>query len=165
MVVHGDVELKLMVGAIKSVSESFHVDQKIVRHQQALVNFNNPDIKSLISSPKKKGNSGCPQQWICQVVRDAVSLLPLNQRRTIRSIASSLEILNSSVLRMRRDLKDVVIMPIALQPLLADVHKVQHVLFAVTKLNKVNNHFHPFCACVHVDEKWCRKDMLRIKII
>jgi hypothetical protein len=31
MVVPGDVELKLMFGAIKSVSETFHVDQKTIR--------------------------------------------------------------------------------------------------------------------------------------
>jgi hypothetical protein len=44
---------------------------------------------------------------------------------------------------------------IALQPLLTDVHKVQRVLFAVTKLNEVNDHhFHPFYDSVHVDEKW-----------
>jgi hypothetical protein len=120
------------------VSETFHVDRKTIRKvwQRALPNFNNPDIKSRISSPKKKGNSGRPQQWICQDVRDAVLLLPLNQRRTIRLIASALEIPNSSVFRMRRDPNDVVIMPktIALQPILTDVHKLQRVLFAVTKL-------------------------------
>jgi hypothetical protein len=31
MVVPGDVELKLMLGVIKSVSESFHVDRKTIR--------------------------------------------------------------------------------------------------------------------------------------
>ena len=57
--------------------------------------------------------------------------------------------------RMRRDLNDVVITPrtIALQPLLPDMHKVQRVLFAVTKLNQVNNHFHPFYISVDVDDK------------
>ena len=109
MVVPGDVEFKLMLGAIKSVSETFHVDRKIIRKiwRPALANFNNPDIKSLISSPKKKGSSGRPQQWIRQDVCDAVLLLPLNQRRTIRLIASALEIPKSSVFRMRRDPNDV----------------------------------------------------------
>jgi hypothetical protein len=159
MVVPGDVELKLMLGAIKSESETFHVDRKTIRKvwQRALANFNNPDIKSLLFSPKKKGNSVRPQQWICQDVCDAVLLLPLNQRRTIRLIASALEIPKSSVFRMKRDPNDVVIMPktIALQPLLTDVYKVQRVLFAVTKLNQVNkHHFHSFYDSVHVDEKW-----------
>ena len=137
MVVPGDVELKLMLSPIKSVSETFHVDRKTIRKiwQHALANFNNPDIKSVISSPKKKGNSGRPQQWIRQDARDAVSLLPLNQRRTIRTIALALEIPQSTVLRMRRDPNDVLIMPkiIALQPLKPDMHKVQRVLFAVKK--------------------------------
>ena len=99
MVVPGDVELKLMLGAIKSVSETFHVDRKTIRRiwQRALANFNNPDIKSLISSPKKKGNSGRPQQWIRQDVRDAVLLLPLNQRRTIRSIIKCISVGDSEV--------------------------------------------------------------------
>jgi hypothetical protein len=52
MYVPGDVELKL----------SFHVDQKTIRRkfwQLALANFNNPDIESFISLPKKKGNTCC----------------------------------------------------------------------------------------------------------
>jgi hypothetical protein len=55
MVVAGDVELKLMLGAIKSVSVSFHVDRKTIRKiwQRTLANLNNLDIQSLISSPKK----------------------------------------------------------------------------------------------------------------
>jgi hypothetical protein len=56
MVVPDDVELKLMLGAIKSMSESFHVYQKTIRKiwQRALKSFNNPDIESFTSSPKKK---------------------------------------------------------------------------------------------------------------
>ena len=56
MVVPCDVELKLMLGAIKSVSETFHVDRKIIRKiwRPALANFNNPALKSLTFSQKKK---------------------------------------------------------------------------------------------------------------
>ena len=63
VVLPGDVELKMMLGAIKSVSETLHVDQKTIRKmwQRAHANFNNPDIKSVISSPKKKAISGRPQ--------------------------------------------------------------------------------------------------------
>jgi hypothetical protein len=92
------------------------------------------------------------QQWICQDICDAVLFLPLNQRRTIRLIASALEVPKSTVFRMRRYPNDVVIMPrtIALQPFLADMHKVQRVLFAVTKLDQVFTSV--FIS--HVDEKW-----------
>ena len=41
----------------------------------------------------------------------------------------------------------VVIMPtrsLALKPMLTEMHKVQHVLLAVSILNPANNHFHPF---------------------
>ena len=52
---------------------------------------------------------------------------------------------------------DVVIsMPksLALKPMLTEMHKVQRVLFAASKLNPVDNHFHLFYDSVHVDEKW-----------
>jgi hypothetical protein len=60
MVVPGDVELKLTLCAMKSVTESFHVDQKTIRKiwQRTLTKFNNADIKSFVSSRKKKGNAG-----------------------------------------------------------------------------------------------------------
>ena len=53
-------------------------------------------------------------------------------------------------------MQDVVIMPrsLALKPMLTEIHKVQRVLFAASKLNPVDNHFHPFDNSIHVDEKW-----------
>ena len=64
MVVPGDAELKLVLGAIKSVSDTYHVDQKTIRRiwQRAVANFFNPDIRSLVSSPNIKGNSGRHQK-------------------------------------------------------------------------------------------------------
>ena len=111
MVVPGDPELKLVVGAIKSLSDTYHVDRKTIRNiwQRAVANFFDPNIKSLISSPKKKGNSGRPQKWVRGDVRDAVSSLPLNKRRTIRSIASALEIPKSTLFRMKGDMDDQVL--------------------------------------------------------
>ena len=104
MVVPGDAELKLVLGAIKSVSDTYHVDRKTIRRiwQRAVANFFNPDIRSLVSSPNIKGNSGRHQKWVRQDVRDAVVSLPLNQRRTIRSIASALDIPKSSLFEMKR---------------------------------------------------------------
>ena len=88
MVVPGDAELKLVLGAIKSVSDTYHVDRKTIRKiWQRAVEFFLIQIKSFISSPKKKGNSGRHLKWVRQDVRDAVLSLPLDQRRTIRSIA------------------------------------------------------------------------------
>jgi hypothetical protein len=52
------------------------IEKQLGRSGSALANFKNPDIMSSISLPKKKGNSGHPQHWIRQDVRDAVSLLP-----------------------------------------------------------------------------------------
>jgi hypothetical protein len=59
MVVPGDVELKLTLGAMKSVTESIQLDPQTIRKisQRALKNFNNADIESSIFSQKKKENS------------------------------------------------------------------------------------------------------------
>jgi hypothetical protein len=74
--VPGDAELKLVSGAIKSVSDTYHVIQKTIRKIW----------QSLVSSPKIQGNSGRPQKWVRQDVCDLVVLLPLNQRRTSHQI-------------------------------------------------------------------------------
>jgi hypothetical protein len=142
MVAPGDAELKLVLGAIKSVSDTYHVDRKTIRKiwQHAVANFFDPNTQSLVSSPKIKGNFDHPQKWVRrQDVRDAVILLPLNQRRVIRSIASAFEIPKSTLFRMKRDMHDVVIIPksLAWKPMLTEMHKVQHVLFAASELNPV----------------------------
>ena len=84
----------------------------------------------------------------------ALILLPLNQRRSIRSITSALEIPKSTLFtRMKRDMHDVIIMPksLALKPMvLIEMHKRQRVLFAASKLNPaIDNHFHPVFDSVH----------------
>ena len=58
---------------------------------------------------------------------------------------------------MKQDKRDMVIMPvsIALKPLLTEIHKMQRVLFAVSKVSVENqHHYHHFYDSVHVDEKW-----------
>ena len=56
MVVPGDVELKLMLGAIKSMSETFHVDQKTIRKiwQPTLANFQQSRYKERDTFTQKK---------------------------------------------------------------------------------------------------------------
>ncbi len=90
-----------------------------------------------------------------QVQETVNKQLPLHQRRTIRSLAAALEIPKSSLFRMKQSKVDSVIMPvsIAVKPLLTDVHKLQRVLFAVSKLSH-NHQYHHFYDTVHVDEKW-----------
>ena len=116
---------------------------------------------------RKQGRSGRPLKWIRDDVREAVSSsLALHQRRTIRSIATALDIPKLTVFRMKQDNHDTVIMPrsIAVKPLLTDVHKVQRVLFVTSKLTGPENHFHHFYDSVHVDEKWffISEKMLRV---
>ena len=73
----------------------------------------------------------------------------------VDSIATVLDIPKSTVFRMKQDKHDTVIMPrsIAVKPLLTDMHKVQRVLFATSKLTGPENHFHHFYDSVHIDEK------------
>ena len=155
----GDPEMKLARGVIKSCADAYGVNRFTIRKvwQRALENYRNPNIQAFISSPQRKGRCGRPLKWNRDDVRKAVKNLLLHQRRTIRSIASTtLEIPKSTVFRMKEDEQDTVIMPrsIALKPLLTEVHKVQRVLFAASKLTEPGNHFHHFYDSIHIDEKW-----------
>ena len=88
----------------------------------------------------------------------SAALHSISQRRTIRSIATASDIPKSTVFRMKQDKHDTVIMPrsIAVKSflLLKDMHTVQRVLFATSKLTGPENHFHHFYDSVHIDEKW-----------
>jgi hypothetical protein len=57
---------------------------------------------------------------------------------------------------MKNDREDMVIMPVtlALKPLLSEEHKLQRVLYCLTKANSLDQKFHDFYNYVHVDEKW-----------
>ena len=61
-----------------------------------------------------------------------------------------------SLFRMKQDKENTVIIPksIAVKPLLSEMHKVQRVMFATSKLLEPNNHFHHFYNSIYVNEKW-----------
>jgi hypothetical protein len=154
----GDPDMKLLRGVIQSCADAYRVNRFTIRKvwQRALANYHNPNIQAFISSPQRKGACGRPRKWNRDDVREAVTNLALHQKRTIRSIATALEIPKSTVFRMKEDKNDMVIMPrsIAVKPLLTDVHKMQRVLFASSKISQPENHFHHFYDSIHVDEKW-----------
>lgn len=154
----GDNNFKLVRGVVNDCANTYGVNRFTIRKiwQRALANYANPNIRAFISSPRKKSNSGRPQKWNRDDVREAVQNLALHQKRTIRSIATALEIPKSTVFRMKEDKQDTVIMPrsIAVKPLLTDMHKMQRVLFASSKVTEPGNHFHHFYDSIHVDEKW-----------
>jgi hypothetical protein len=164
----GDLDMKLARGAIKSCADTYRVDRSTIRKiwKRALANYRNPDIRAFISSPQMKGKSGRPKKWIRDDVREAVKTLPLHQKRTIRSIATALEIPKTTVHRMKQDKLDTVIMTrsIAVKPCLTELHKMQRVLFAASKLTEPENHFHHFYDSIHIDEKWffISEKMLRV---
>lgn len=141
-----DPDMKLPRGAIKSCADTHNVTRWTINRiwERALANYRNPNIRAFRSSPEKK--SGRPQKWNRDDVRSAVKELPLHLKRTIRSIATALEIPKSSLFRMKSDKQNMVIMPksIAVKPLLTEMHKVQRVMFATSKLSEPNDHFHHF---------------------
>jgi hypothetical protein len=153
-----DPDLKLGRGVITATANSYHVSRITIRKvwQRALANYRNPNIRSFMSSPQKKGNCGRKQKWNREEVREAVKALPLFQKRTIRSLAQALGIPKSTLFDLKEDKTDTVIMPasIALKPLLTEEHKLQRVLYCCSKLNPVDNMYHHFYDSIHVDEKW-----------
>jgi len=153
-----DAAMKLGRGAITAAADAFHVSRITIRKiwQRALANFRNPNIRSFISSPCKKGNCGRNQKWNREEVSEAVKALPLHQRRTIRSLAHALRMPKSTLWDMKDDKRDAVIMPvtIALKPLLTEEHKLQRVLYCCSKFNAAENRYHDFYDSIHIDEKW-----------
>ena len=150
-----DPNMKLPRGALNLCADTQNVTRWTINRiwKRVLANYRNPNIRAFRSFPKK---SGRPQKWNRDDVCSAVKELPLHQKRTIRSIATVLEIPKSSLFRMKQDKENTVIIPksIAVKPLLSDMHKVQRIMFATSKLSEPNNHFHHFYNSIHVDEKW-----------
>ena len=79
---------------------------------------------------KKSGRS---QKGNRDDIRLAVKELPLHQKRTIRSMATALEIPKLSLFRMKQNKENTVIIPkaVAVKPLLSEMHQVQRVMFAM----------------------------------
>ena len=153
-----DPELKLARGIITATAQRFNVDRSTIRlvWQRALANYQNPNIRSFISSPLKKGNSGAKLKWDRDEIREAVKTIPLHQKRSLRSLAGRLGIPKSTVFRIKEEKLAKVIMPvsIAVKPLLTEAHKLRRVMHAVSKVNAFENKYHHFYDSVHVDEKW-----------
>jgi hypothetical protein len=96
------VDGKFLRGTQSAVALDFHVSQRTIRRvwARALQNFENPNIRQYRSSPQKK-NCGRPKKWNHDEVREAVKLIPLFQRRTIRDLADALRIPKSTLFRMK----------------------------------------------------------------
>ena len=123
---------------------------------RAIANFANPDIRQFRASPKKLGRSGRPRKWNHDDVREAIKLVPLLQRRTIRDLASALGIPKSTVHAMKCEKDNPVIIPCtsALKPRLTEHHELLRACYCISKIDPETRLYDDFYESVHVDEKW-----------
>jgi hypothetical protein len=96
-------------GTLTAVAQDFHVCQKTIRRiwKRAVANFHDPDIRQYRASPQKR-NCGRPRKWNHTDVREAVKLVPLAKRGTIRTLATALGIPKSTLHAMKCDKHDPV---------------------------------------------------------
>jgi hypothetical protein len=96
------------------------------------------------------------QKWNHDEVREAVALIPLFRRRTIRDLAHALGIPKSTLWDLKQDKDDPVIIACtsALKPFLTEQHKLLRVTFCLTKIDPVTREYDDFFQAVRLDEKW-----------
>ena len=107
---HG-VDGKFARGTITAIAIEFHVCSKTIRRvwKRADEIFRNPDIRQFRPSPRKR-NCGCPRKWNHGDVYEVVTLIPLFQRGTIRTLATALSIPKSTLHVMKCDNDDPVML-------------------------------------------------------
>jgi hypothetical protein len=81
----GEPEQKLMRGALTDVAKNFDVTARMVGKiwKRAPQSFADPAIAAFWASPLKM-NCGCKQKYNRDDVRDAILLVPLHKRKTLR---------------------------------------------------------------------------------
>jgi hypothetical protein len=96
-------------------------------------NFKDPSIGAFRASPCK-AKCGWKQKYDCDKVWEAVLLIPLHRKRTLRKLASALVITVSTLHRMKQDKEDNVIAPHsnAIKPHLTEHHHLARVLYSIT---------------------------------
>ena len=153
---HG-VDGKFARGTLTAVALEFHVCVKTIRRvwTRAVANFEDPEVRQFCSSPLKR-NCGRPKKWNHDDIREAVKLVPLFQRKSIRNLAAALGIPKSTLHLMKCDKDDPVIIPCtsALKPALTNHHKVLRACYCISKIDPVTRLYTDFYEAVHVDEKW-----------
>jgi DNA invertase Pin-like site-specific DNA recombinase len=92
-------------GTITNVAKKFRVSKQAVSRiwSVAKINNNKPEIAAYTASPVKRGPKvGCCLYYDRTAVSDEIALLKSNQRRTVRSIASSTGISHATIHRLWR---------------------------------------------------------------
>ena len=151
------VDGKFSRGTLKLVAGDYHVCPRTIRRvwERARQNFENPEVRQFRSSPRKK-KCGRHRKWDPDEIREAVKLIPLFKRRTIRDLAHALAIPKSTLFRLKNDGDEPVIMTCtsALKPALTEQHKLLRVTFCLTKIDPLTRRYDHCYNSVHVDEKW-----------
>ena len=154
---HG-VDGKFARGTITAVAVEFHVCPQTIRRiwARAVANFGDPDIRRFSASPQKLNKCGRSKKWNHDEVREAVKLVPLFQRRTIRDLAFALGIPKSTLHAMKCDKDDPVIVSCTsvLKPTLTQQHELLRACYCVSKIDPATRLYNDFYEAVHVDEKW-----------
>jgi hypothetical protein len=147
---------KLRRGAHTTVARQFHVHPQTIRKvwARACTNFRDPNIRAFRGSPQKH-KCGRNQKWDHDAVREAVTTIPITQRKSLRSLSSALRIPLTTLFRMKTNDNPVIIPHTnVLKPLLTPEHQFQRVCYAVMNFNVEDNTYSGFFQTVHVDEKW-----------
>ena len=132
------VDGKFLCVTLTVVAGEFHLTRRTTITRvwaRAQENFQNPDILQFRSSPRKK-KCGRHKKWNHDEIREAVALIPLFKRRTIRDLAHALGMPKSTLWEMKQDKDDPIIIACtsALKPLLTQQHELLCNTFCQTKL-------------------------------
>ena len=109
-------------GTLTVVVCNFHVTLRTISRiwVHAHKHFQNPDIRQFCVSPRKMKKCGQHKKWNHDEICEAVTLIPLFKRRTIRDLAHVLGIPKSTLWDLKQDKDNPVIIACtsALKPLL-----------------------------------------------
>ena len=141
----------------KQLGEFGHVPSRISKIQ-TFVNFVRVHQK----------NCGRPKLWNHDEVREAIKLVPLFHRRSIRDLAAFLGMAKSTLHDMKCDSDDpvIILFTSAIKPALTEHHKVFRTCHCVSKIDEETRLFDDFFQAVHVNEKrfFISEEDLRIYI-
>jgi hypothetical protein len=136
---HSGIDGKFLRGTLTVVAGKFHVTRRTISRIWARAQefFQNPDIRQFCASPLKKKKCGRHKKWNHDEICEAVTLIPLFKRRTIRDLAHTLGIAKSTLWELKQD-KDNPVMNActsSLKPLLTQQHELPCVTFWLSNHN------------------------------
>jgi hypothetical protein len=149
-------EGKLRLGSIEDAAKKFDIGREAVSRL-----WNNstttrlqqyPDWNEILS---KKNERGRKPLYDREAVKEACKEVARKKRKTIRALASSIDIPRSTIHRMKALDKIFVRHTSSLKPVLTDNHKLARIDYCLSMRDKGDpTRFADMYDMVHVDEKW-----------